>query len=86
MPRSRCSRPGPRYTLWLFSTHLLFILSFLGTECEILPFAVPKGLEMRKSDLVDIKRDAYCKSKSKAGNSSASHSPWYHQHLYSFPA
>jgi len=35
---------------------------------------------MIKSDLVNIKRNAYCKSKSEAGNSSAPHSPWYQQH------
>lgn len=46
-------------------------------------FAAPKGLEMRKSDLSKIKRDYYYKSKSKAGNSSASHSPWCQQYLHS---
>lgn len=83
MPPSRCSGPGLHYAHWLFSSHLLFLLSFLGTECEILPFAGPKGLVMIKSDLANIKRDAYCVSKSKTGNSSTSHSPCYQQHLYS---
>lgn len=83
MPHSRYGGPGPHYAHWLFSSPLLFILSFLGTECEILRFAGPKGLVMIKSDLANIKRDAYCMRKSKTGNSSAAHSPCYHQHLYS---
>lgn len=50
--------PGPCYARSLFLRPLLLLLSFPGREFRLLPSAAARGLEMRKSSLVNIKREA----------------------------
>lgn len=85
MPRGRCSGQGLCYACWLFSTQLLFMLPSEVQSVSLCLLQYPRALKWENRDLVHSQRDAYCKSKSKPGNSSDSHGPWYrqHQHLYS---
>lgn len=75
-------------THFFFPRHQVLLLLFSGKECWLLPSAIHRGLETRKSSLVDIQRDTEQSSpleQIQGWQQQRFHSTWYpqHQHLYS---